>query len=138
MEMETCSKCKSEAKQGTLVRDSVDAALLYCEACKPKKPRKPRKRKEKPVIAPVDTWTKAEEIPVVDLVALTKEAAAWAEECGIKSPLVTGPTREDFPRYGFGYSFTIREGVGKGRMATARYTSRGERSFWTMDGIVTG
>lgn len=141
METEACVKCGIEVQAGVLVRDSVDAALLYCEKCRPKKPRKPRKRKEVPVIAPAAIIYETDrvlETPVsIDPAALQQDAVKWAQECGLKNATAKGPSREDFPRYGFGYVFQVMEVGGKERKATARYTSRGERSFWTIDGMAT-
>lgn len=144
--MEACTKCGAEALEGMLIRDSVDAALLYCEKCRPieKKPRKPRKKKEIPVKTQVVAIDEAKvrfetnPPPPIDPVALRKDAQDWATECGLGPVRANGPTREDYPRYGFGYSFQIQEISGKERKASARYTCRGERSYWTIDGIVTG
>jgi hypothetical protein len=138
--METCSKCGAEASTGTLARDTVDAALIYCEKCRPKekKPRKPRKRKETPVIATAAPPVTFVEPPPVPFEKLKKDAEAWAIECGLPKVLVHEPVREDYPRYGFGYVMHVMEVAGKGRKATARYTCKGERSYWTIDGMVTG
>ena len=78
--------------------------------------------------------------PAVDLGALRVNAQKWAEECGLKNVAVSQATREEYNRYGYGFIFAIRgqSGTGKDRMATARYTYKGERSFWSMDGMVTG
>jgi hypothetical protein len=138
--MEKCSKCGVEFLSGTLTRDSVDAALLYCEKCRPKekKPRKPRKRKEPPVIATAAPPVTFVEPPPIPPEKLRKDAEAWAIECGLPKVRVHDPIREDYPRYGFGYVMQIMEVGGKDRKATARYTCKGERSYWTIDGMVTG
>lgn len=138
--MEKCSKCGFEALTGTLVRDTVDAALTYCEKCRPKekKPRKPRKRKEPPVIAPAAPPVTFVEPPPIPSEKLMKDAEAWAIECGLPKVIVRDPIRESYPRYGFGYVMQIMEVGGKDRKATARYTCHGQRSYWTIDGMVTG
>lgn len=145
METEKCEKCGLEAEKGTLIRDSVDASKILCSQCitPVKKPRKPRKKKEpaEDPIASIDLMgAKFMKNPpqAIDPIALQKDAEKWAEECGLRKVIANGPSREDYPRYGFGFVFQIRETSGKERMATARYTCRGERSFWTLDGAVTG
>jgi len=146
METETCDKCKKTADKGTLIRDSVDAALLYCAACKPKT-RKPRKKKQISIGITVPMaeimkeraakFEQRQSLPV-DPALLKKDVEKWAQECGLGNIRADGPNREDYPYYGFGYSFQIQEIAGKQRKASARYTSSGQRSFWTIDGIVTG
>lgn len=151
METEKCDKCGVEVEKGTLIRDqSFDASQLRCNVCiapdKPKKTRKPRKKKEVPVIAPSPTIEMAaakfleNPPPPVDLVKLRQDAAQWAGECGLLNAVAGVGVREDYPRYGFGYVFHIngKTRSGKDCMGTARYTCRGERSFWTIDGMVTG
>lgn len=147
METEKCDKCGVEVEKGTLIRDQVfDSSQLRCNVCiaPDKKPRKPRKRKEIPVImaAPTIDWAAEkflENPPApIDPVALRQDAETWARECGLGKVVASGPTREDYPRYGFGYTFSIMEVGGKDRKATARYTCEGKRNFWTIDGMVTG
>ena len=116
---------------------------------------KPEERKEDvvtlkqmPLVAP-DLPTgeiKATVIPMfpepekpVSLDWLRDEGKKWAEECGLRPPfMLTGPDRVDYPRYGYGYSMTVKEETGKGRLGTARFNQFGERSYWSIDGIVTG
>lgn len=75
----------------------------------------------------------------VSLEWLREEGKKWAEECGLRPPfMVTGPDRVDYPRYGYGYAMTVKEETGKGRLGTARFDQFGERSYWSIDGIVTG
>jgi len=142
--MEKCENCGVEVEKGTLIRDQKgDASQLRCEKCivPDKKPRKPRKKKEAPVIAPAAQVVaeRTEELtPPIDHVALRQDVEKWATDCGLGKVTVSGPQREDFPRHGFGYVFQVREISGKERMATARYTSLGKRSFWTLDGMITG
>ena len=67
--------------------------------------------------------------------ALVRDVKAWADENGLTGELeVSEPTVEAYPVRGHGYSVTLRETSGPKRMATARYTSARERSYWTMDG----
>lgn len=149
METEKCEKCGVEVEKGTLIRDSVDSSQLRCNKCivPDKKPRKPRKKKEIPMGLSVPTaeimMAKAakypqKESPPIDPDILKTDVEKWAQECGLGKVNAIGPTREDYPYYGFGYSFHIQEISGKQRKASARYTSQGLRSFWTIDGIVTG
>ena len=66
-------------------------------------------------------------------------AIEWAKECGLKPPFtVNGPERVNYPREGHGYVVSIREDTGKQRLATARFTSAGAPSYWSLDGLVTG
>lgn len=84
---------------------------------------------------------KAEPVPevIVSLDAVREDGIQWATECGLKPPFtVNGPEREDFRVQGHGYTMTISEQTGKGRLGTARYTHQGKRSYWSIDGIVTG
>lgn len=84
---------------------------------------------------------KVEPVPevIVSLDAVREDGIKWAMECGLKPPfLVSGPEREDFPKHGHGYTMTISEQQGKGRLGSARYTHQGKRSYWSIDGIVTG
>lgn len=142
--MEKCSKCGTEFLSGTLTRDTVDAALLYCEKCRPKekkprKLRKPRKRKETPVIATAaPPVVKFVEPPPVPPQVLKKDAEAFAIECGLSNVSVQDPAREEYPQYGFGYVVQVMERGGKERRATVKYTAHGKRSYWQMDGMVTG
>jgi hypothetical protein len=81
----------------------------------------------------------AEVIVDPDKETMVKDAQEWAIECGFRGEFrIDGPNLERFPRYGHGYVFTIRELQGKQRMATAKYTKDGMRSFWQMDGMITG
>lgn len=143
METEKCDKCGVEVEKGTLIRDSVDASQLRCQKCS-KEPRKPRKKKESSatalpsVIDVMEAKFKENPPPPIDSLVLQQDVEKWAQECGLGKIRAAGPTREDYPRFGFGYSFQIQEISGKERKASARYTCRGERSFWTIDGIVTG
>lgn len=145
-EVEKCEGCGLEVEKGTLIRDSIDSSQLRCHNCiRPdKKSRKPRKRKEKPVIAAaaaiMDTIIQRvpDEIYPIDHEALRKDAQAWAKECGLGPVRLDGPDQENFPKHGYGYIFQIVEISGKGRRATARYTCRGARNFWSMDSYVTG
>src|SRR6266852_2725735 len=67
------------------------------------------------------------------------DAIEWAKECGLKPPFaVDGPERVNYPRQGHGYVVTIREDTGKRRQGSARFTSEGAPSYWSLDGIVTG
>lgn len=148
METEQCDGCGVEVEKGTLIRDqNFDSSQLRCNKCiKPdKKPRKARKRKEIPVIAAATgvletlvSKREEDEVPIVDLVGMKKDAEDWARESGIANCRASGPDREEFPRHGFGYCFQISEIGGKDRRATARYTSRGVRNMWSMDSLVTG
>lgn len=64
-------------------------------------------------------------------------AVEWAIECGFNKDLdVSGPDRVNYPREGHGYVVVLHERNGKQRMATARFDSRGNRSYWTIDGHV--
>jgi hypothetical protein len=68
-----------------------------------------------------------------------EDGIEWAKECGLKPPFtVDGPERVNYPRYGHGYVMTIREDMGKRRLGSARFTSNGAPSYWSLDGIVTG
>jgi hypothetical protein len=70
---------------------------------------------------------------------ILKDAEEWGTECGLKGSLrMDGPHVEKHPRCGHGYVLNIRELDGKQRMATAKYTQDGKRSFWQMDGMITG
>lgn len=154
--MEKCSKCGAEAPSGALARDTVDAALIFCEKCrpaekkpaekiekaekpaekKPRKPRTPRKRKEPemtPPAAPVFV-----EPPPIPPEILRKDAEACAIECGLSNVMIHEPVRENYPKYGFGYVVQIVERSGKQRRATLKYTAHGKRSYWQQDGMVTG
>ena len=66
-----------------------------------------------------------------------ERAQKWASECGFKGDLsISVPEVEKFQRRGHGYVVQIRESAGKARLATARFTSGGEPSLWTLDGKV--
>lgn len=63
----------------------------------------------------------------------------WAEECGLRPPFsVSGPDRIDYPRHGHGYVVTVQEKTGKCRLGSARFTSEGVRSYWSLDTLITG
>lgn len=67
------------------------------------------------------------------------DAIQWAKECGLAPPFtVNGPERVTFSREGHGYVVTIREDTGKQRQGSARFNSKGEPTYWSLDGIVTG
>jgi hypothetical protein len=67
--------------------------------------------------------------------ALVRDVKAWTAECGLMGELdISEPTVVVYPVRGHGYAVTLREADGKKRMATARYTSTRERSYWSMDG----
>lgn len=90
------------------------------------------------VEAPPSNVVTAPEIPV-SLDAIRDDAVAWAVECGFKGDfMVNGPDRVDYPQSGYGYVVVIKEQTGKQRMGSARFTSAGVRSYWSIDGIVTG
>lgn len=140
MEAELCSKCEKGFEKGSLVRDEKDAALLYCEKCRPKKKGRPKKEKKAPAVPNVPAVIPIEETsPVISMDWIQKDVMSWAKDCGMKDPLYCeGPTKENFPQRGYGFVFIVQEKVGKQKMATARYDARGRRSYWSMDGIVTG
>ncbi len=110
-----------------------------------------KKKEEEPS---VETSTAQAPVPVVPLpppngqsktdppeflARIRRDVIEWAKECGLKPPFnVSGPDRVEYPRQGHGYAATIQEETGKCRMGSARYTSAGDRSYWTIDGIVTG
>lgn len=63
-------------------------------------------------------------------------AFLWAKENGLKDPLMVGLLeRVDFPRFGHGYMVTVIELSGARRGATARFNSKGETSYWSIDTI---
>jgi len=69
-----------------------------------------------------------------DLTAMRASALDWALECGLKGDIdAEGPERQDYPREGHGWVVILRERAGARRMATARFTSAGRRSMWTID-----
>jgi hypothetical protein len=70
-----------------------------------------------------------------DLTAVLAAALDWSAECGLKGDIdAQGPERENYPREGHGWVVTLRERTGERRLATARFTSDGRRSMWTVDG----
>jgi hypothetical protein len=98
-------------------------------------PRRKKERKEAEVIMNVTYPAYVEP----DKAVMSKDVQTWASEAGLRGPFrLDGPTVEKFPRHGHGYTFQVRELSGKQRMATARYTYDGNRSFWQQDGMVTG
>jgi hypothetical protein len=69
-----------------------------------------------------------------DLTAIRASALDWSEECGLKGDIdAEGPEKENYPRGGHGWVVTLRERSGERRLATARFTSDGSRSMWTVD-----
>lgn len=89
-----------------------------------------------PIVIPVK---EPEYLPVISMDWIKGDAEKWAKDCGLKDPLqVEGPNKEIFKSNGCGYVFIVQEKTGKNRMATARYNAKGQRSYWSMDGIVTG
>lgn len=73
----------------------------------------------------------------VFLVGTRERAVAWAKRAGLKPPFtVTGPDRVNYPEKGHGYVVLIQEETGKRRMGTARFTSSGNESLWTVDGVM--
>lgn len=75
----------------------------------------------------------------IDQQEIIKDAEEWATVNGLKGPFrLDGPDRQDFPKRGYGYVVQVREQGGKQRMVTLRYTNDGKRSFWQMDGMITG
>lgn len=138
MELEKCDKCEKSFEKGSLARDEKDGALLYCEACRPKKRKAGRPKKVKEEVVPV-VVIEPVIYPSVSFELLKKDAESWATECGLKAPLdIDGPNTETFRGHGRGYVFTIQEKGGKERLGTARYDVRGARSYWSLDGVVTG
>lgn len=100
-----------------------------------------------PLVVPVESVGQNGTAPVPEPVpevpgvrnAIHDDAMVWAIECGFTGTLfVNGPERVDYPREGYGYCVTIKEQDGKQRLGSARYTSSGVRSYWSIDGIVTG
>lgn len=91
-----------------------------------------------PVVAPIATVILPEPPPIPSD-WLKRDVEAWAIDCGLSNVTVQDPAREDYPKYGFGYSIKVYGLVrGKERQATARYTAHGKRNFWNIDGIATG
>ena len=65
---------------------------------------------------------------------ITKKALAYAVENGLQGKIaVSEPRRVEYPRVGYGYHVMVREEDGKGRMASAHFTSEGLPAMWTMD-----
>lgn len=116
-----------------------------------KKVEETKPMEQMPLVVPIDSVAKPPmngsapavgemtiEIPI-SLDKVREEGIRWAEECGFKQPFnVQGPDRVNYPRYGYGYQMTVKETMGKGRLGSARFTSSGVRSYWSIDGIVTG
>lgn len=68
---------------------------------------------------------------------IRENAREWAVECGLQGELnVAEAVIVEYPRTGYGFSVQVQEKAGKCRMATARFTSEGLRSYWSMDGKV--
>lgn len=64
-------------------------------------------------------------------------AVAWAKRCGLRPPFtVTGPERIAYPKDGHGYTVLVQEATGRQRLGTARFSSTGQETYWTVDGIV--
>lgn len=85
------------------------------------------------------TGAKAKIESPVFLEKIRVDAIEWASECGLKPPfMVNGPDRVNYPRYGHGYVLTIKEETGRERLGSARFNSDGARTYWSLDGIVTG
>jgi hypothetical protein len=67
------------------------------------------------------------------------KATQWAQECGLRPPFtVGGPERVNYPKQGHGYVVTLRENEGKERLGSARFSSSGAPTYWSVDGIATG
>ena len=91
------------------------------------------------VLVPPHVNGQAKTDPPELLARIRQDVVEWAKECGLRPPFnVSGPDRVNYPRQGHGYAATIKEETGKARMGSARYTSTGDRSYWTIDGLVTG
>jgi len=70
---------------------------------------------------------------------IQEDGIRWAGECGLHPPFgVNGPERVEYPRAGHGYVVTIQEEEGKRRLGTARFNARGEPTYWSLDGILSG
>lgn len=66
-----------------------------------------------------------------------ERAEAWARSCGFRGDLnVAVPVVEKYPRAGRGYVVQVQEKSGRQMMATAKFTSAGEPSLWTVDGKI--
>lgn len=77
--------------------------------------------------------------PEPDMEEILKDAERWAAESGLKPPfMLTGPERTPYPQRGHGYMVTVHEKAGRCRMGTARFSSSGRRSMWTIDGAYAG
>lgn len=71
------------------------------------------------------------------LAQIRERAIAWAKRCGLKPPFtVTGPERVEYPQEGYGYTVLVQETTGKERLGTARFSSTGRETYWTVDGVV--
>lgn len=98
-----------------------------------------KKKAEEKVAVELDVHDRSVELQVLDAGAMRQDVKKWAIEAGLKDPVdVSEPTKDEYPRRGYGYVFSVREKEGKQRMATARYTKGGSRSFWSMDTLITG
>lgn len=65
---------------------------------------------------------------------ITRKALAYAVENGLQGKIrVSEPKRIDYPRHGYGYQVMIQEEDGKGRMASAHFTSDLRPAMWTLD-----
>ena len=91
------------------------------------------------MVVETEVYDKSVELSVLDAEGMARDAKKWAVESGLRDPVdVSEPEKVEYPRRGYGYVFSVREREGKQRMATARYTKGGSRSFWSMDSLVTG
>ena len=67
------------------------------------------------------------------------ESPAFLQKIGLKPPFtVNGPDRVSYPKAGHGYVLTVQEDAGKQRLGSARFNSKGDPTYWSLDGIVTG
>jgi hypothetical protein len=90
-----------------------------------------------PLSPPPDIQVKIESPAFLEKVR--SDAIEGAKECGLRPPfLVDGPERMNDPRDGHGDVLTIKEEAGKQRLGPARFNSDGARTYWSLDGIVTG
>jgi hypothetical protein len=103
--------------------------------------KKPRKKREKKVVKegqmPMQVMEATPMISEAFLGEIRQKALDWARECGLVGEIdAAAAIKVDYPRYGYGFSVNVREKGGKERMATARFTSAGVRSYWSLDGKV--